>query len=130
MARRNRKIFTRETIQVLMENFVSVYNEGIEGSVDCIFSLSNPGTITKNILQIYEEKIQVLNSSQPLKVLRGYILFIGDLSQSYQFACDAFVKCLREARKQLPGFSNNIGTLSDFDYMQEEEQKTQEEGLR
>ena len=129
MARRNRKIFTRERNQVLIENSISVYSEEIKGFVDFIFNLSDPYSIIKHILQAYEEEIQVLNCSQSLKLLRGYILFLGDLSKSYQFACDAFIKRLREARKQAPGCGNNKSTLSDFDYMQQEEQKALEEGL-
>lgn len=129
MARTNKKMFTRERNQVPIENFISLYSEGIEGSVDFIFSLSNPYAITKSILQAYEEDIKVLESSQPLKLLRGYILFIGDMSKIYQFASDAFIRRLREARKQAPGCSANKSILGDFDYMQQEEQKAQEEGL-
>lgn len=91
--------------------------------------MKNPYTLTKKILEAYEERLQVLYSPQPLKVLQGYLVFIGDLSKSYQFACEAFIKCLREAQKQISVPASSNDTLSDFDYLQQEEQRAQEEGL-
>ncbi|MCO5593212.1 hypothetical protein L7F22_047219 [Adiantum nelumboides] len=127
MLRRNRKPTTVEWLEVLVKNLVEAYNEGIEGCVDCIFSIRKPHILTRRILQTYEERMGVLDSPQPIKVLRGYLAFIGDISKSYQFACDAFIQRLREVQKQLYVPASFAGGASHFDYLQQEEQKAQEE---
>ncbi|KAI5078338.1 hypothetical protein GOP47_0006009 [Adiantum capillus-veneris] len=128
LLKKNRKAATMEVFEVLERKLVDAYNEGIEGCVDCIYSIKNPHTLTRKILHAYEERLQVLDSPQPFKVLRGYLIFIGDLSKSYQFACDAFIKRLREAQKHMREVPASCAEgPSDFDYLQQEEQKAQEE---
>ncbi|KAH7276851.1 hypothetical protein KP509_39G024500 [Ceratopteris richardii] len=125
--KKNKRIFTIDMLEILERNLVNAYNNGIDGCADCIYSLTSPHTLSKMILLAYEEKLQVLVSPMPLKVLHGYLVFIGDLSRSYQFACDSLIRRLREVQKEISVSISCEGNISEFDYLQQEEQKAREE---
>eukprot|EP01018_Ginkgo_biloba_P033441 Gb_35977 [translate_table: standard] len=116
------KIFIKNHFLYLQENKV-------DGYLDCLYSLSNPLGIVRKILQKYEEQYEVLETTQPLKILHMYISFLGDISRNYDMACNSFSKCLRNVEMDLCKPLNFGNTSSQFDYLQQEELKAMEEAF-
>ncbi|GLJ37267.1 hypothetical protein SUGI_0756000 [Cryptomeria japonica] len=121
------KIIEKEVKRFIESNFLYLLENRIDGYLDCLYCLSNPFEVVKKILCIYEDQYQVLDTKQPLKVLYMYITFLGDISRTYDKACDSFIKCLRNVEMDLSKPITFGNTSSQFDYLQQEELRAMEE---
>ncbi|KAH9309164.1 hypothetical protein KI387_037075, partial [Taxus chinensis] len=121
------KILENGVKRFIESNFLYLHENKIGGYLECFYCLSNPLGIVKKILSTYEEQYQVLESKQPLKVLHMYITFLGDISRTYDTACNSFIKCLRNVKMDLCKPINFGNTGSQFDYLQQEELRAMEE---
>ncbi|KAJ7535399.1 hypothetical protein O6H91_12G031500 [Diphasiastrum complanatum] len=121
---RNRKTHKNKQVKLLLErHYVSLNEADADSAIECLYSLNNTFEIVKSVLHVYEIQLQILDRSHPLKLLRNYIIFIGNISRNYDLACDAFIQRLRDAQASLA----REYVTAEFDYLQQEEQKLQEE---